>query len=132
MRSDVVKKGIERTPHRSLLKADGLTDEQIRRPLIGVVNSFTEVVPGHEHLQQISRAVKDGILMAGGTPLEFNTIAVCDGIAMGHDGMHFSLSSRELITDTIECMGAATPSTPSSSSRTAIRSYRACSSLPAV
>ncbi len=106
MRSDVVKKGIEHTPHRSLLKADGLTDEQIRRPLIGVVNSFTEVVPGHEHLQQISRAVKDGILMAGGTPLEFNTIAVCDGIAMGHDGMHFSLSSRELITDTIECMAS--------------------------
>ena len=104
MRSDLVKQGIEHTPHRSLLKADGLTDEQMKRPLIGVVNSFTEVVPGHEHLQQIARAVKDGVLMAGGTPLEFNTIAVCDGIAMGHDGMHFSLSSRELITDTIECM----------------------------
>jgi dihydroxy-acid dehydratase len=104
MRSDLVKQGVEHTPHRSLLKADGLTDEQMRRPLIGVVNSFAEVVPGHMHMEQIARAVKDGVLMAGGTPLEFNTIAVCDGIAMGHDGMHFSLSSRELIADTIECM----------------------------
>lgn len=104
MRSDLVKQGVEHTPHRSLLKAVGLTDEQMKRPLVGIVNSFAEVIPGHMHLQQISRAVKDGVLMAGGTPLEFNTIAVCDGIAMGHDGMHFSLSSRELITDTIECM----------------------------
>ena len=76
----------------------------MRRPFIGVVNSFNEVAPGHMHLQTIARAVKDGVLAAGGTPMEFNTIGVCDGIAMGHDGMHFSLSSRELIADTIECM----------------------------
>lgn len=104
MRSDLVKQGVERAPHRSLFKASGYTNEQIRKPLIGVVNSYTDLVPGHMHLQQISRAVKDGVLMAGGTPFEFNTIAVCDGIAMGHNGMHFSLSSRELIADTIECM----------------------------
>ncbi len=104
MRSDLVKQGVERAPHRSLFKASGYTNEQIRKPLIGVVSSYTDLVPGHMHLQQISRAVKDGVLMAGGTPFEFNTIAVCDGIAMGHNGMHFSLSSRELIADTIECM----------------------------
>ena len=104
MNSDKVKAGVEHAPHRSLLKADGYNDEQMRRPFIGVVNSFNEVAPGHMHLQTIARAVKDGILAAGGTPMEFNTIGVCDGIAMGHDGMHFSLSSRELIADTIECM----------------------------
>ncbi len=103
-RSDAVKKGPERTPHRSLLKACGLTDGQLKKPFIGIVNSFNEVVPGHIHLQQIARAVKDGVLMAGGTPLEFNTIAVCDGIAMGHEGMRYSLCTRELIADTIECM----------------------------
>ena len=104
MNSDKVKSGVEHAPHRSLLKADGYNDEQMRRPFIGVVNSFNEVAPGHMHLQTIARAVKDGVLAAGGTPMEFNTIGVCDGIAMGHDGMHFSLSSRELIADTIECM----------------------------
>ena len=104
MNSDKVKAGVEHAPHRSLLKADGYNDEQMRRPFIGVVNSFNEVAPGHMHLQTIARAVKDGVLVAGGTPMEFNTIGVCDGIAMGHDGMHFSLSSRELIADTIECM----------------------------
>lgn len=104
MNSDKVKAGVEHAPHRSLLKADGYNDEQMRRPFIGVVNSFNEVAPGHMHLQTIARAVKDGVLSAGGTPMEFNTIGVCDGIAMGHDGMHFSLSSRELIADTIECM----------------------------
>ena len=104
MDSDKVKAGVEHAPHRSLLKADGYNDEQMRRPFIGVVNSFNEVAPGHMHLQTIARAVKDGVLAAGGTPMEFNTIGVCDGIAMGHDGMHFSLSSRELIADTIECM----------------------------
>lgn len=104
MNSDKVKAGVEHAPHRSLLKADGYNDEQMRRPFIGVVNSFNEVTPGHMHLQTIARAVKDGVLAAGGTPMEFNTIGVCDGIAMGHDGMHFSLSSRELIADTIECM----------------------------
>lgn len=104
MNSDKVKAGVEHAPHRSLLKADGYNDEQMRRPFIGVVNSFNEVAPGHMHLQTIARAVKHGVLAAGGTPMEFNTIGVCDGIAMGHDGMHFSLSSRELIADTIECM----------------------------
>ena len=103
-RSDIVKSGAERAPHRSLLKACGYTDEQIRRPFIGIVNSFNEVVPGHVHLNQIARAVKDGVLAAGGTPFEFNTIGVCDGIAMGHEGMHYSLCTRELIADTVECM----------------------------
>ena len=107
LRSDAVKKGPERTPHRSLMKATGLTDEQIRRPIIGIANSFNEVVPGHMNLSQIARAVKDGVLMAGGTPLEFNTIAVCDGIAMGHEGMRYSLCTRELIADSIECMARA-------------------------
>ena len=104
MNSDKVKAGVEHAPHRSLLKADGYNDEQMRRPFVGVVNSFNEIAPGHMHLQNIARAVKDGVLDAGGTPMEFDTIGVCDGIAMGHDGMHFSLSSRELIADTIECM----------------------------
>ncbi len=104
MNSDKVKAGVEHAPHRSLLKADGYNDEQMRRPFVGVVNSFNEIAPGHMHLQTIARAVKDGVLAAGGTPMEFDTIGVCDGIAMGHDGMHFSLSSRELIADTIECM----------------------------
>ena len=107
MHSDIVKAGVERAPHRSLLKALGLNNEQIRRPFVGIVNSFNEVVPGHIHLQTIARAVKDGVLMGGGVPFEFNTIAVCDGIAMGHEGMRFSLSSRELIADTIECMARA-------------------------
>ena len=104
MNADKVKAGVEHAPHRSLLKADGYNDEQMRRPFVGVVNSFNEIAPGHMHLQNIARAVKDGVLAAGGTPMEFDTIGVCDGIAMGHDGMHFSLSSRELIADTIECM----------------------------
>jgi dihydroxy-acid dehydratase len=104
MISDSIKKGVERAPHRSLLKANGITDRQLEKPVIAVVNSFNEIVPGHTHLQQISRAVKDGILAAGGTPLEFNTIAVCDGIAMGHGGMNYSLCTRELIADSIECM----------------------------
>ena len=92
---------------RDSLKAIGYTDSQIKKPLIGVVNSFNEIVPGHVHLQQISRAVKDGILAAGGTPVEFNTIAVCDGISMGHTGMKYSLASRELIADSVECMARA-------------------------
>ena len=107
MRSDNIKKGAERAPQRSLLKALGLTDEQIRRPIIGVVNSFNEIVPGHVHLNTIARAVKDGILAAGATPIEFNTIGVCDGIAMGHEGMKYSLASREIIADSIECMAMA-------------------------
>lgn len=104
MRSDRIKKGIERSPQRSLLKAMGYTDNEINKPLIGIVNSFNEIVPGHIHLKDIARAVKDGVLSAGGTPAEFNVIGVCDGLAMGHEGMKYSLSSRELITDSIECM----------------------------
>lgn len=104
MRSDLMKSGSERAPQRSLLKACGLTESQIERPLIGIVNSFNEVVPGHVQLNLIARAVKDGVLAAGGTPLEFNTIGVCDGIAMGHEGMKYSLCTREIIADSIECM----------------------------
>ena len=104
MNSDKLTKGVSAAPQRALLSALGYTCEQMKRPLVGVVNSFNEVVPGHTHLQQIARAVKDGVLAAGGTPMEFNTIAVCDGLAMGHDGMHYSLASRELIADSVECM----------------------------
>lgn len=104
MRSDVVKKGASRAPHRSLFKAAGLTEEEIERPLIGVVTSQNDVVPGHIHLDQIVEAVKKGVTLAGGTPLAFPTIAVCDGIAMGHIGMKYSLVTRELIADSIECM----------------------------
>ena len=107
MRSDEMKLGAERAPQRSLFKAMGYTDGQIRKPLIGIVNSFNEVVPGHIHLQNIARSVKDGVLMAGGTPIEFNVIGVCDGIAMGHEGMKYSLVTREIITDSIECMAKA-------------------------
>lgn len=104
MNSDVMKSGMENAPKRALLKAMGYTDAQIERPLVGIVNSFNEVVAGHAHLQMVARAVKDGVLMAGGTPMEFNTIGVCDGLAMGHEGMRYSLSSREVIVDSIECM----------------------------
>jgi len=107
MRSDVVKKGLERAPHRSLFKAMGYTDAEIERPLVGIVNSQNEIVPGHIHLDQIVEAVKAGVRMAGGTPIEFPAIAVCDGIAMGHIGMHYSLASRELIADSIETMAMA-------------------------
>ena len=104
MNSKKITSGVTAAPQRALLGALGYTREQMTRPLVGVVNSFNEVVPGHMHLQQVARAVKDGVLAAGGTPMEFNTVAVCDGLAMGHDGMHYSLASRELIADSIECM----------------------------
>jgi dihydroxy-acid dehydratase len=104
MRSDDVKKGVERTPHRGLLKAMGITDEEIERPFIAVVNSWNEYIPGHIHLQNLAEAVKAGIRIAGGTPFEFNTIGICDGITMGHEGMKYSLPSRELIADSIELM----------------------------
>lgn len=104
MRSDNIKQGAEKAPHRALLKSMGYTDNQLKKPYIGIVNSYSESVPGHTHLQQISRAVKDGVLAAGGTPAEFNVIAICDGLAMGHNGMRYSLSSRELIADSIECV----------------------------
>jgi len=107
LKSDSMKKGIEKAPHRSLLKALGLNDKEIEKPFIGIVNSFNEIVPGHTHLREIAEAVKRGVLLAGGTPLEFPTIAVCDGIAMNHVGMRYSLPSRELITDTIEIMTRA-------------------------
>ncbi|NMB33915.1 MAG: dihydroxy-acid dehydratase [Clostridium sp.] len=107
MKSDIVKKGIERAPHRALFKAMGYTDEEIKRPLIGVVNSKNEIVPGHIHLDSIAKAVKAGIRMAGGTPIEFGAIGVCDGIAMGHTGMKYSLATRELIADSCEAMGLA-------------------------
>ena len=104
MRSDVVKKGPQKAPHRSLLKATGLTDEEINRPLIGVVTSQNDIIAGHINLDKIVEAAKKGILMSGGTPIVFPTIGVCDGIAMGHEGMKYSLATRELIADTIECM----------------------------
>ncbi|MDQ1260945.1 MAG: dihydroxy-acid dehydratase [Euryarchaeota archaeon] len=107
MRSDVTKVGRERAPHRALLKATGLCDEEIRRPFIGVVNSFNDFIPGHIHLDKLGQAVKAGILSAGGVPFEFQTIGVCDGIAMGHKGMRYSLPSRELIEDSIEIMAEA-------------------------
>lgn len=107
MRSDRAKKGIERAPHRSLFHAMGYTDEEIARPIIGVVNSKNEIIPGHIHLDAIVNAVKAGIRMAGGTPMEFPAIGVCDGIAMGHEGMKYSLVTRELIADSIECVATA-------------------------
>ncbi len=109
MRSDLMKKGLERAPHRSLFKAMGYTDEEIARPMIGVVNSANEIIPGHIHLDIITEDVKAGIRMAGGTPVEFPAIGVCDGIAMGHEGMKFSLASRELIADSVEVMAMAHP-----------------------
>jgi len=109
MRSDLMKKGLERAPHRSLFKAMGYTDEEISRPMIGVVNSANEIIPGHIHLDIITEDVKAGVRMAGGTPVEFPAIGVCDGIAMGHEGMKFSLASRELIADSVEVMAMAHP-----------------------
>ena len=107
MRSDAVKSGPERAPHRSLWKAMGLTNEELARPLIGVVSAKSECVPGHAHLDAVTRAVKDGVRMAGGVPVEFPSIGVCDGIAMGHVGMKYSLASRELIADSCESMAIA-------------------------
>jgi len=106
-RSRLVTEGLERTPHRSLFKAAGLDDEDLKRPLIGVANSWNEIVPGHMHLDKVAKAVKEGIWEAGGTPLEFDTIAICDGIAMGHDGMKAPLPSREIIAASIELMAKA-------------------------
>ena len=99
MKSYAVKEGIERAPHRSLLRALGCTTADMEKPFIGIVNSFTEVVPGHMHLAELAGAVKNGVRQGGGVPFEFNTIAVCDGIAMNHPGMKYSLPSRELIAD---------------------------------
>ena len=104
MISDSVKKGISKAPHRSLFKAMGYTDEELSRPLVGVIHAKSEIVPGHIHLDKIAEAVADGIRLAGGTPVLMGTIGVCDGIAMGHSGMNFSLASRELVADTCETM----------------------------
>ena len=104
MRSDAIKRGLERAPHRAILKCLGVTDKDMDKPFIAVANSFTNIVPGHMHLNQLAEFVKDGIRSAGGVPFEFNTIAVCDGLVMGHYGMHYSLPSRELIADSIEVM----------------------------
>ncbi|RZB35212.1 MAG: dihydroxy-acid dehydratase [Desulfobacteraceae bacterium Eth-SRB1] len=107
MKSDIVKKGIERAPHRSLLKAIGYTDIELQKPFVGIVNPANAIIPGHVHLDKIVEAVKAGVYMAGGTPVEFGTIGVCDGIAMNHTGMKYSLASRELIADSIEVMAIA-------------------------
>ncbi|MEA3240842.1 MAG: dihydroxy-acid dehydratase [Pseudomonadota bacterium] len=109
MRSDMMKKGVERAPHRSLFKAMGYTDKELQRPIIGVANAANELIPGHIHLDRIAEAVKAGIRMTGGTPMEFPTIGICDGIAMGHMGMKYSLGSRELIADSVEIMATAYP-----------------------
>ena len=107
MKSEKATKGIERAPHRSLFRAMGYTDEELSRPIIGVVNSQSELIPGHMHLDIIADAVKAGIRMAGGTPMEFPAIGVCDGIAMNHEGMKYSLVTRELIADSVECVSIA-------------------------
>ena len=107
MRSDNIKTGVERAPNRSLLYALGYTKEELDRPLIGVVSSYNEIVPGHMNLDKIVEAVKAGVRAAGGTPIEFPAIAVCDGIAMGHIGMKYSLVTRDLIADSTESMAMA-------------------------
>ncbi len=107
MRSDAVKKGIQQAPHRSLFNALGMTKEEMDKPLIGIVNSYNEIVPGHMNLDKITEAVKMGVALAGGVPREFPAIAVCDGIAMGHEGMKYSLVTRDLIADSTECMARA-------------------------
>ena len=107
LRSDNVKKGPERAPNRSLFYALGYTKEEIERPLIGVVSAYSEIVPGHQHLKQLAEAVMAGVRMAGGTPILVPSIGVCDGIAMGHLGMKYSLPSRELICDSVETMALA-------------------------
>jgi dihydroxy-acid dehydratase len=104
LRSDEIKLGIEKAPHRALLKSLGLQEDDIAKPFIGIANSYTNIVPGHIHLRTLGEAVKEGILSAGGTPFEFDTIAVCDGLAMGHEGMRYSLPSREIIADSVEIM----------------------------
>jgi dihydroxy-acid dehydratase len=109
MRSDRMKKGIEKAPHRALFSAMGLLPEELERPIIGIANSASDLIPGHIHLDKICQAVKDGVRMAGGTPFAFSTIGICDGIAMNHEGMKYSLGSRELICDSVEVMAKAYP-----------------------
>jgi len=107
LRSDIVKRGVERAPHRALLRSLGCTERDLEQPFVGIINSFSEVIPGHIHLRAIAEAVKSGVRSAGGTPFEVNTIGVCDGIAMGHLGMKYSLPSRELIADSVEIVAQA-------------------------
>ena len=107
MKSDSVKKGVSTAPHRSLFNALGYTEEERQRPMIGIVCSYNEIVPGHMNLDKIAQAVKLGVAMAGGMPVMFPAIAVCDGIAMGHVGMKYSLVTRDLIADSTECMAKA-------------------------
>ena len=109
MRSDVMKKGLERAPHRSLFKAMGYTNEELNRPIIGIAHAHNEIIPGHIELDKIVTAVKAGVRLAGGTPVSFATIGVCDGIAMNHKGMKYSLASREIIADSVEIMAMAHP-----------------------
>jgi dihydroxy-acid dehydratase len=109
MRSDIITSGAERAPHRSLMRATGIKSEDFGKPFIGVCNSYTNIVPGHCHLQEVGKLICEAIRQAGGIPWEFNTMAICDGIAMGHQGMKYSLPSRELIADTVESMGRAHP-----------------------
>ena len=107
MKSDAVKVGMQQAPHRSLFNALGMTEEELKKPLVGIVSSYNEIVPGHMNLDKIVEAVKLGVAMAGGTPVVFPAIAVCDGIAMGHQGMKYSLVTRDLIADSTECMAMA-------------------------
>ena len=107
MRSDNAKSGMQQAPARSLFNALGYTKEELDRPLVGIVSSYNEIVPGHMHLDKITEAAKLGVAMAGGTPIVFPAIAVCDGIAMGHVGMKYSLVTRDLIADSTECMALA-------------------------
>ena len=107
MLSNKMKVGVERAPHRTLLKSLGFTNDDIQRPLIGVVNSYSEIIPGHMHLNSLSDAVKAGVYTAGGMPVEVQTIGVCDGLAMNHLGMKYSLASRELIADSVEIVARA-------------------------
>ena len=107
MRSDAVRKGMQQAPHRSLFNALGMTEEEMNKPLVGIVSSYNEIVPGHMNLDKIVEAVKLGVAMGGGTPVVFPAIAVCDGIAMGHVGMKYSLVTRDLIADSTECMAMA-------------------------
>ena len=107
MRSDRVKAGFERAPHRSLMRATGMTDEDLGRPFIAICNSFNEVIPGHVHLNRVAALIKEEVRKAGGTPVEFNLPGVCDGIAMGHVGMKYSLVTRDLIADSTEAMVTA-------------------------
>lgn len=108
MRSDEMRKGVKRAPHRSLLKALGHIDEQMHRPVIGICSAQNTIIPGHMNLDQVVQSVKEGILMAGGVPMEFNTIGICDGLAMNHVGMRYSLATRNLIADSVECVASAT------------------------